>query len=66
MIWNIMDEYGIRQNVCARLDKQIEEFKTDKAQLDEKVKEYNTILRAKEKLERDSIDTCLLYTSRCV
>ena len=24
MMGNIMDEYGIRQNVCARLDKQIE------------------------------------------
>ena len=47
-----MDEYGIRQNVCARLDRQIEEFKTDKSLLGEKVKEYNTILRegAKEKI----------------
>ena len=27
---NLMDEYRIRQNVCARLDRQIEEFKTDK------------------------------------
>ena len=52
---NLMDEYGIRQNVCARLDRQIEEFKTDKSLLGEKVKEYNTILRVVAKVEQDIV-----------
>ena len=52
MMGNIMDEYGIRQNVCARLDKHIQEFKTDKAQLGKTLKEYNTILRVGAKVEQ--------------
>ena len=30
---NLMDEYAIRENVCARIDRNIEELEPDKEQL---------------------------------
>ena len=55
---NLMDEYRIRQIVCARLDRNIEELTPNKDQLRENLKGFNAILRegVKEKLEWDIVD----------
>ena len=70
MMGDLMDKYGIRQNVCARLDRNIEELEPDKEQLREKLKEYNAKLRegVKEKLEQNIVDntTQLVETNKCI